>query len=48
MANEPYISGYIVKASNNAESLGQTLVVMTPTGLKTAVTDRRGQVTEIR
>ena len=48
MANEPYISGYIVKASNNAGSLGQTLVVMTPTGLKTAVTDRRGQLTEIR
>lgn len=48
MANDPYLSGYLVKASNNAGNLGQTLVVMTPTGLKTAVTDWRGQVQEIR
>ena len=48
MNNEPSITGYIVKASHNAGSRGQTLVVMTPTGLKTAVTDGRGQVQEIR
>lgn len=48
MANEPALSGYLVRTSSNAGGSGQTLVVMTPSGLKTAVTDWRGQVTEIR
>lgn len=48
MATPPTLSGYLVQASTNTGGAGQTLVVMTPSGLKTAVTDKRGQVTEIR